>query len=136
MKCTKCKENKDPTNFPMKAGKRNTICKECKNAAQRAWYKANPEIQKKHVRKRSKEWVSFLRNYIWSVKLSNPCKCGEQHPICLDFHHRDRRNKRIEVSLLVSRGCSLENLRKEIEKCDVLCRNCHAIYHWLEYESL
>jgi DNA-binding CsgD family transcriptional regulator len=52
--------------------------------------------------------------------------CGySQSLAALEFHHRDRKMK----SFGISRGgrCrSLDAARKEAEKCDLLCSNCHA----------
>jgi hypothetical protein len=52
-------------------------------------------------------------------------QCGETHPRCLDYHHRDRATKHLAISVLKSRSYSLEILKAEIEKCDLLCANCH-----------
>jgi hypothetical protein len=45
----------------------------------------------------------------------------------LDFHHRDRATKTIAVSMMPNSGWRLERVREEIEKCDLLCANCHRI---------
>lgn len=52
--------------------------------------------------------------------------CGESHPACLEFHHRDPSNKVGNISEMIPNGYSLDSIMKEIEKCDVLCSNCHA----------
>ena len=70
---------------------------------------------------------------MWFAQLKkNLCcsRCPENHPACLIFHHRDPQNKLTEVSVMVRKGCSLDNIIKEIEKCDVLCANCHAKEHF------
>lgn len=56
-----------------------------------------------------------------------PCsRCGERFPVvCMDFHHRDPATKFKGVAVM-SR-CSLDRVRAEIAKCDVLCANCHRI---------
>ena len=51
--------------------------------------------------------------------------CGEDDPVCLEFHHEDRKMKQYNICQLVDSGCSLEKLRAEIKKCIVLCANCH-----------
>src|SRR5258706_15275027 len=56
------------------------------------------------------------------------CKnCGEWRSECLQFHHRDPKQKEFNVSEWIRNGVSLETLRAEIAKCAVLCANCHAI---------
>lgn len=45
----------------------------------------------------------------------------------LDFDHRPGSGKRKDVMRMVNEGFSLRLLVEEIAKCDVRCRNCHAI---------
>ncbi len=59
------------------------------------------------------------------------CKCGENHPACLHFHHRDKSTKSFSISDSIRRF-SLEKIIAEIAKCDVLCANCHAKLHYDE----
>jgi hypothetical protein len=42
----------------------------------------------------------------------------------MDFDHRNPEEKEYEISKLIS-GCQLTKLWKELEKCDVVCANCH-----------
>jgi hypothetical protein len=46
----------------------------------------------------------------------------------LDLHHRDPTTKRFTIGR--GRSWSLQNLLTEIEKCDVLCANCHRRVEW------
>ena len=66
------------------------------------------------------------RRKMWLYLLEHPCvHCGEANPICLDFDHLDQSVKKRPVSqLLLWRW---EKVLAEIEKCQVLCKNCHAI---------
>jgi hypothetical protein len=48
-------------------------------------------------------------------------------PSQLDFHHLDQNNKDINVSQITC--CSIKKIVTEINKCVVLCRNCHALVH-------
>jgi hypothetical protein len=87
----------------------------------RNWYHRNSKkaIEKVAERKRSvKEW---FRSY--KEKLT--CHCGESFWACLDFHHLDPKQKVKSLSLAVSYGWSIERLKTEIDKCGVLCANCH-----------
>ena len=52
-------------------------------------------------------------------------RCGyNKYPEVLEFHHRDPSQKDFNVS---SKGHSRswERVKAEIEKCDLLCANCH-----------
>lgn len=58
-------------------------------------------------------------------------RCGfdEQIPDCYAFHHRDPLQK--DKNWVNWRSQPLEKSKKEIDKCDVLCHNCHSIVHYL-----
>lgn len=45
------------------------------------------------------------------------------------FHHRDPSQKEFGLSKNGT-NLSLEKCMKEVDKCDLLCHNCHAIIHW------
>jgi hypothetical protein len=48
--------------------------------------------------------------------------------MALDFHHINREEKTVEVSRVWKTGWKQqEKLKKEIEKCIILCANCHRI---------
>jgi len=56
------------------------------------------------------------------------CKvCGETHPACLDFHHREPSEKEGHIGEF--RRFGIKRLLAEIAKCDVLCANCHRKFH-------
>jgi hypothetical protein len=66
-----------------------------------------------------KKW---LRDY----KAARGCKfCPEKEPCALDFHHRDRLEKTIELAEAVHARWSIPRLLTEIAKCEVVCANCH-----------
>lgn len=70
------------------------------------------------------------REFLVSLKISC-CRCGENHPACLDFHHRDPATKDVNISQ-VAGNISLKRLREEVQKCEVICSNCHRKLHWDE----
>jgi hypothetical protein len=50
----------------------------------------------------------------------------------LQFHHQYRADKCFTIGDVARRAASLKQIMDEIEKCDVLCVNCHAKLHWRE----
>ena len=72
-----------------------------------------------------------LRRYALKCKLvqmlGGKCKiCGYDKCVAaLDFHHRDEKTKKFEINMAVNSGYSWEDVKKEIEKCDLLCCRCH-----------
>jgi len=88
-------------------------------------------IQNKERRKENKK---AKRKYLWEYKAKHGCvRCGEKHPICLGFHHKDKSKKESDVSSLIDRGW--KRLKDEIAKCDVMCDNCHKKLHYNEDHS-
>jgi hypothetical protein len=51
--------------------------------------------------------------------------CREKDPVVLEFDHRNPSEKIENVTRTASKGASLDNLIREIEKCDIVCANCH-----------
>lgn len=96
----------------------------------KGWYQRHREKRITLITRRRMEIQDWFRDY--KSKLS--CMvCGENHPACLQIHHRDRKGKSFTISWVVGRSTySINTILQEIEKCDVLCGNCHAIRHWRE----
>jgi hypothetical protein len=104
-------------------------CRPCNNKYGKKYYSDNREKRLKAIavnvialRKRRRELVDGLKN--------RPCMdCGGIFPaVCMDFDHRDPTQKEATISLMVShKGTSMNKLIKELEKCDLICSNCHRI---------
>jgi len=58
------------------------------------------------------------------------CVCGyAEHAAALAFHHTEG-DKEIDIARAVWNGWGWERIEAELDKCDVICHNCHAIKHW------
>lgn len=92
------------------------------------WY---PKNRAKHialVAESKKVRMDSQRAEIALLKLK--CKyCPENYPACLSFHHRNPKEKDIAIADAVSHGWSIEKIKTEIKKCDVVCENCHRKIH-------
>lgn len=53
--------------------------------------------------------------------------CGYDNWIALELDHRDPSQKYDAVTRMVNDGTTLDRIKQEVEKCDVVCANCHAI---------
>lgn len=60
-------------------------------------------------------------------------KCGDTRVYVLDFHHRDPTQK--DFTICQYKRGSQETIQKEIDKCIVLCANCHREFHYLEKQN-
>ena len=78
-------------------------------------------------RKRRLQLALWLKNYKNNL---NFIRCVENHPACLYFHHQDKNKKDASVSNMISQGFAINTIKMEIDKCIVLCRNCHAKEHY------
>lgn len=62
------------------------------------------------------------------------CKCGYlgKNLASITFHHRDKKNKKFVISSVINRiiKISVLELFNEIEKCDIICENCHRLDHF------
>lgn len=59
-------------------------------------------------------------------------KCGESRKYVLDFHHIDPSTKSFTIGRI--KKSSLEAIENEIDKCIVLCANCHREFHHINEE--
>jgi hypothetical protein len=55
--------------------------------------------------------------------------CGENDPVCLDFHHRDAKLKDFSIANIKAVGWGKDRVLLEIQKCMVVCANCHRKIH-------
>lgn len=123
--CNQCKKNRHLSSFCKKRNGLNSACKMCKKAYWKKYY-SNPKNKKNHVKKavaRNKILQKENHIKIYNYLLNNPCKdCKEKDPLVLEFDHRN--NKKLDVSQMYLHAW--ETIKKEIEKCDVRCANCHS----------
>lgn len=129
--CNTCKEEKALTEFHKSKDSKDGVqysCKTCAIDIAKLHYKENGSITKSTA-------LASERRHSKCIKLVNKIKkqygcsfCGEQEPCCLDFHHKNPKEKHDNVSLYVSRK-NLIKIISEINKCIVVCSNCHRKIH-------
>lgn len=91
-------------------------------------YQEHKELYKESLRRRRKEKTQWFND---EIRAKCKCEfCGENHPACLDFHHKDATTKKDEVGRMVHQCLREEVILAEIAKCMVLCANCHRKLHW------
>jgi len=111
-----------------KANVKARECKECHKVIRSKYYGKNSGREISGVKNRKAIIKAWFNDYRSKLK----CKvCGESHIACLDFHHRDPKTKISGISdAVLNKGWCKARILAEIEKCDVLCRNCHAKEHY------
>lgn len=87
--------------------------------------KTKSDTKRRHKENTSK-YKSMKRDYVYAYLETHPCvMCGESDPRVLEFDHIDPDTKRSTVAKLMNDNHGLQAIKDEIEKCRVLCANCH-----------
>lgn len=95
--------------------------KEDKLKYQRSWELRNREKRyawNKRDREKATDFVNKLKEVGCSM-------CEEKDICCLDFHHLDPSEKETNIARAINCGWTPERLQKEIDKCILVCSNCH-----------
>ena len=107
--CNKCGTLKEESDFYKKGNRLQSYCKGCFNQyCQDRW------------RAKKLEAIAYL---------GGSCmKCGyDKYYGALEFHHRDPSEKEFDWAKM--RLVNKEKLKQELDKCDLLCSNCHKEVH-------
>lgn len=74
-------------------------------------------------------WRNRVKLKLIEYKGSKCSICGYNKPIpsVYDFHHTDPVKKDFAIS---GKSFSYERLKKEVDKCILVCRNCHSEIHF------
>lgn len=99
--------------------------KEKISAYNRANYLKTKEIRQERSAERRRQ----RKQFVTELK-SKPCaRCkGTFPPAAMDFHHLDPETKEMNIGARYA-NLSMESLQKEIDKCILVCANCHRIIH-------
>lgn len=90
---------------------------------QQKWHSRN-----KRPKRQQTSWLKRKEMYL--AAKDKPCAICKQSypPVVMDLHHKDPTVKDNHVSDMV-RSSSYQKLQEEIDKCVVLCANCHRLLH-------
>lgn len=128
--CSKCNEYKSEDDFYISKKRKDGLqpyCKKCLKITTLSDYYDNN--RKDIFLQRANDRRNVCRKYVNEIKSERGCYfCGEKEFVCLDFHHLEQEGKDKPISFLVA-AKSMKKLIKEIEKCIVVCANCHRKIH-------
>ncbi len=89
------------------------------------WY---PKNKKKHIGYIA-NIKSKISDYIFEYKKSHSCMdcgfLGKDYPEVLEFDHL--RDKKFAISMFYVHTSGFNVVKREMEKCDIVCSNCHRI---------
>lgn len=127
--CTVCKLTKPFSDFNRKKANKDGLQPHCRNCSHRLfkeYYHTNREKHYIKVKKNQIEYEKRNREYLLKIKLERGCYfCPESEPCCLDFHHI--KDKKFDLGAV--NGHSLDTVKEEVNKCIVVCSNCHRKLH-------
>jgi|TARA_R110002167_G_scaffold23983_2_gene84987 hypothetical protein len=119
IQCRSCQRLKEEDDFYLRADGINRFnrCKSC-------------------ISKETAEQKRKIYKWVDNHKASMGCDhCGETDKRCLQLHHKDSSTKKHSVATLIGKGYIFKTVKIEVEKCEVLCANCHSIHHYDERRS-
>ncbi len=134
-RCTKCEIEKDETEFFFQNKKKNRLHAECKccyklsrEKTYKEHYKNNKDIYIKRARERQLKINEINAETVFDFLQDKKCEhCGISDILVLEFHHRNKNEKYANISHLMINGGPINKVLEEMEKCDILCANCHRI---------
>ena len=124
-----CRESKPLAEFNKRQASKDglqSVCRDCNKARSRQYYTDNKEKHLAVVRVKQITRLQGLQQKLGEYLLEHPCvDCGNSDVRVLDFDHLG--DKFMDVTMMVKDGFSWPKILIEIAKCEVRCRNCHAI---------
>ncbi len=97
----------------------------------------NEKKSLKYIRKNADKIVNWRqRTKLKLIKYSGGkceiCGYSKYCPPAYDFHHKNPQEKEFSIS---GKTFALDRLKKEVDKCMLLCKNCHAELHDKDFEK-
>lgn len=113
----------EPLDMPVRERARGTLCaiEGCNRGTHGGEYCANHYARIK----RERNWEKIIE-----IKGNRCSRCGgEFHWSVFDMHHRDPSVKDFNIGGKLH-SYTWERIEQELEKCDLLCANCHRLTHY------
>ena len=117
------------------------LCVVCQTQlyGQKVKYCSNKCKQKDHYHRVKEQTNTYHSQTIRALKrkleliemLGGACsKCGYSSNLAaLHFHHKDSTQKNFKLGLRILSNKKMESILEEVQKCELLCANCHAEEH-------
>ena len=106
-------------------------CKPCRKVYDAAYARRTRTLRTAQYNARRLKAVAWMRE-----AKSGPCvDCGQRfHPAAMSFDHLPGTTKLQDVASLAGRG-HIRLARAELEKCELVCANCHAVRTFTRREA-
>ena len=133
--CPRCKQQTDDVGKRPNHGRQssNSYCRPCQKEYSAQWYRRNRRRTLEKNKARSRAILDWLSVY----KTERGCaECGyNSHACALDFHHLNEEDKLFALNEAQQRRDGSAKIRREAEKCIILCANCHRVHHHTKGEK-
>lgn len=123
--CGRCKKSVSLSLFNKRTKGKDGLSSWCRPCYSE--YDRNRYRQGDRARKEANRQARFGRVCIkmWELLCDSACAhCGNDDPEVLEFDHREQSDKDFNISEML-RSYSWSRIQTEIDKCDILCANCH-----------
>ena len=128
LRCSRCRTYRPISDFAfsdMQGQKRQYYCRSCQSAYRREHYLANKADYVRRAVAQINGRRVMNRIEILRYLSAHPCvDCGEADLVVLEFDHLDPKDKIKPVGRLAMTK-RWATVRREIDKCEVRCVNCH-----------
>lgn len=133
--CTVCGESKTDEDFfyrNKRAEKLHSQCKECYALKRRKiWHTHYHKYGSKYRERaivRNRKIKNNLKKIMFDYLSDKSClQCGVNDPRVLEFDHIKPSTKSFSIAQAINNTQKWENILLEINKCQILCANCHKI---------
>lgn len=110
--CSVCQQHKPVTDYYLTRGHPMSACKDCQN-------------------QRTGDIARAIKNKAIQYKGGLCEDCKRSFPDCVyDFHHLDPSMKDFQISGQGVRNLDWCEIQSELDKCVLLCSNCHRLRHY------
>ncbi len=119
-RCSKCRLRKPLSAYNRSGEDRQWYCRDCF----RSYFEARGDLHREQV-ERSVAKRRIAARSLLKLRLQAGCAdCGADDPLVLEFDHLGD-EKTGDVSQMAWAGKGAERILAELEKCEVVCVNCH-----------
>lgn len=147
--CSKCGSSKPESEYfvkDSKTGRLHAHCKVCYKEHRKTYaanhYEKYGDAYRERARLRRAKMKRIRQNELIEYMRDKSCvQCGESDIRVLEFDHIDPALKSFSIARAINDGVLWDTILAEINKCQVLCSNCHkkrtaAQYGWFKAQGL
>jgi hypothetical protein len=112
------------------------LCSDCSVVYYSAYDKRKPNVCETCYRSKLAELSQIISNYMDISGMMNCKFCNKTRTSIGGFHldHVNMFNKRMSVGEMIYSLRSVDEIKKEVDKCQLLCADCHSIVTCLEHK--